>query len=350
MSSFLYTNLERSIEDTSFEYISNLDDYKALSHILDVIIIEKIKKPIIQGVFQKISKLFKKTIDDLTKMVKSDGRSLEISKLESYIKSSSKKIILVRNENYNSFASYAKGFEDGDKIKTVSNKTVFYNVGQLETSGSISVVPTNANVFLSSLLYAYTLLFSDNFYSRQSVDVLIQISKIFYTVVLGSFGKKSGLLVGSRKEKEILFFLVSSFVYSLYGDKESPDKMKNFLQVSASTTGSSHFKEYINAISNADMKKKGEIFNSDNFDSLFKLSHLCKNLGLMEVSESEMKVQWFRLLSVYGVMALENYARLVAYIVATYIPNSYFTSTLKVYNKASYEYLVEYYAKELFSY
>lgn len=350
MSTFSYTNLERSVEDSSFEYVSNLDDYKALGHILDVIIIEKIKKPIIQGVFQKISKLFKETIEDLSRMVKADKKSIDISKLEGYIKSPHKKIILVKAANYNSFASYDKGFEDGDKYKTVSNKTVFYNVAQLETSGSISVVPTNANVFLSSLLYAYALLFSDNFYNRQSVDVLIQVSKIFYTVILGSFGKKSGLLVGARKEKEYLFFLVASFVYSLYGDKTSPDKMKNFLLVSASTTGSAHLREYINAISNADMKKKGDIFNSDNYDSLFKLSYVAKSLNLLEVSESEIKVQWFRLLSIYGVMALENYARLVAYMVATLIPNSYFTSTLKVYNKASYEFLVEYYMKELFSY
>ena len=350
MSSFIYTKLERSIQDTSFEYITNLDDYKALSHILNVIIIEKAKKPILQGVFSKILHVLNNTISGLEKITKSDGKSIDVGKLESFIKAGSKKIILVRNEEYNSFASFPKGFEDS-KLESNDSNAVLYNVGQLETSGSISVVPTNANVFMSSMLYTYTLLFSSQFFVRQNVDILIHIAKIYYTIMLSSFGKKSGLLVGSRKEKEFLFFLIASFVYSIYVpmEKQSIDKLKSFLSVSASSTGSSFLKEYFHAIINVSLKTKDSL-DPVNYRTLFDLSYVAKQLNLMTVSESEIKIQWFRLLSIYGVMALENYSRFTAYIVSTFIPNSYFTSTLKVYNKASYEYLVEYYLKELFSF
>ena len=349
MPMFTYANLEKSIQSTSFEYITNIDDYKAFSHILDVIIIEKAKKPIVQGVLNNVSTLMKKTITELEKITENDGRSINIGKLEAYVRTNSKKIILVRNEDYNSFASYVDNFEEEKNLNGVSNKTVLYNVGQLETSGSVSVVPTNANLFLSSILYAYTMLFSDKFYERMSTDVLVHISKIYYTVILSSFGKKSGLLVGSRKEKEFLFFLCASFTYALYAKGDS-EKFKNFLNMAASSTGSAYIREYINAISNVNMKSASNIFDYHNYDSLFNFSYVAKGMNILEVSESEIKIQWFRLLSIYGVMGLENYIRFVAYIVATYIPNSYFTSTLKVYNKASYEYLVEYYIKELFSY
>lgn len=354
MSTFTYTKLEKSIQDTSFEYITNLDDYKALSHILDVIVMEKAKKPIIQGVFHKVSAMLKNTIVVLEKMIKSGEENIiDLAKLQAYAKSSAtKKILLVRNEEYNSFASYVSGFEDADKIETVENKTVLYNVGQLETSGSISVVPTNANVFLSSMLYAYALLFSNQFYDRQNTDVLVQIAKVFYTVILSNFGKKSGLLVGARREKEFLFLLVASFTYAMYASKErqTSDKLKNFLMVAASQTGTAYIKEYLGKISNIDLKVKSDAFSPTNYNSLFNLTYVAKQLELLTISESEIKIQWFRILSIYGVMALENYARLVAYLVGTYIPNSYFTSALKVYNQASYDYLVEYFLKELFSY
>jgi len=350
---FKYVKMEKSIEDTSFEYITNLDDYKAMYHVLTVLSTEKIKKPILAGIFKKIVRMIDETIQVLSKITKSDGKSIDVGKLSTYMKNkSTKKILLVKNEDYNSFASYVSNFED-DKIEHVVKKTVLYNVGQLETSGSISIIPSNANVFLSSLLYSYTLLFSEKFYQRQNIDIFVNVTKIYYTVILGSFGKKSGLLVGSRKEKEFLFFLCASFVYSIYSkeEKKNSDNLKAFLRVAASHTGSSYVREYEHKISNVmTLYKPNDVFNPENYNSLSNLARVAKGLKILEVSESEIKIQLFRLLGVYGILGVENYIRFVAYMVATYIPNAYFASTLKVYNKSSYEFLVEYYTKELFSF
>ena len=151
---YKYTKLETSIEETSFEYILNLDDYKALLHILNIISVEKIKKPLLSGLFKKIISLFDNTIKRLSYFTKGDGKTIDIDKLKTFTKDNSvKKIILVKSDDYGSFASYTSGVEDNpDKLKN-GPKTILYNIGQLETSGSISVVPTNANVFLSNLLY-----------------------------------------------------------------------------------------------------------------------------------------------------------------------------------------------------
>lgn len=346
---YQYTKIETSIEDTSFQYISNLDDYKAMHHILDVISSEKLKQPILIGVFQKISKIMGRTISKLEKSSK-DGRTIDIAKLKAYANDKSEpKIILVNNPDYNSFASYRSKYEEKDNLIKKESRTIFYNIGQLETSGSISVVPTNANVFMSSLLYAYTLLFSDFFYDRQTLDVMVNIAKIYYTIILSSFGRKSGLLVGSRQEKEMLFFLCCSFVYSIYSKTASSDKLELFLKMAASNSGSSYLQEYFHKISNINLKYESDIFNPENYDSLFHLARNAKSMGILEITESDIKIQMFRLLGVYGVLGMENYIRFVAYMISTFIPNAYFASTIKVYQKSSYEYLVEYYIKELYN-
>ena len=352
MSKFTYVTIDKSIEETSFEYITNLDDYKAMYHILEVLMAEKLRKPILNGIFTKITRMMKKTIDELSKLTKTDGKSIDVSKLIAYTHDkSTRKIILVKNEEYTSFASYINNFEDG-KEKTIVNKTVLYNVGQLETSGSISVIPTNANVFLSSILYAYALLFSDKFYSRQNLDVMVNVAKLYYTVILSSFGKKSGLLVGAREQKEYLFFLTCAFIYSIYArdDKLNSANLNQFILASASSTGSAHLAQFLHKLANVNLKDNDDKFNPENFNTLFLYSNVFKQMKLLEVGESEIKIQLFKLLGIYGVMGLENYARFVAYILGTYIPNAYFASTLKVFNKASYVYLVEFYAKELFNF
>jgi hypothetical protein len=350
--SFNYVKIEESIEDTNFEYITNLDDYKALGHILTVISAERLKSPILVGIFGKISKMLSDTIDKLSRMTGSDKKRIDLNKLKAYAKDKSvKKIILVKNENYNCFASYPSNMEVQDKLERGMPKTVFYNVSNLETSGSISVVPTNANVFMSSLLYSYSLLFSQEFYKRQNVDVMINIAKVVYTLILSSFGKKSGLLVGSRVEKEMLFFLCASFIFSIYAKEPSKNSntLRDFLRAAASSSGSSHLKTYFTKLSKIDLKHSKDMFNPENYNSLFALSRNAKNMGLLEISESDIKIQYFRLLGIYGTLGLENYIRFVAYIISTYIPNVYFNSTLKVYNKSSYEFLTEYYLKELYS-
>jgi hypothetical protein len=55
--SYNYVKIEKSIEDTNFEYVTNLDDYKALGHILSVISTERLKSPILVGIFGKILKM-----------------------------------------------------------------------------------------------------------------------------------------------------------------------------------------------------------------------------------------------------------------------------------------------------
>lgn len=350
---YKYSRIETSIENTSFRYITNLDDYKAMGHILNVLLSDKINKPILAGVFKNIIKIFNKTTERLSHMTsKNNHNIIDQSKLEKYIKDKSeRKIILVKNEEYQSFASFSKGLEVSGNLEKESIKTILYNVGQLETSGSISVIPTNANVFLSSILYAYALMFSKEFYQRQNVDVLINISKIIYTVILSSFGRKSGLLIGSRLEKEKLFFLCASFVYSIYAKSENnnSDKLLKFLRYSASNTGSQSLKDYLIKITNINLTDTKDAFNPINYDTLFKLSRNAKFLNLLQVSETDIRVQLFRLLGLYGMLGFENYPRLVAYLISTYLPNTYFSSTLKVYQKQSYEYLVTYYIKELFS-
>lgn len=348
---FQYAKIETSIEDTSFEYVSNLDDYKAMHHILNVMASEKLKYPELIGIFNKLSKVFDKTIERLNRLVDSDGKSIDVERLATFASDGSvQKILLVRNEDYNCFATYPKGFEESTRFEDSSPKTVYYNVGQLETSGSVSVIPNNANVFLSSMLYSYALLHSDTFYKRQNLEVFINIAKTIYAIILQSFGKKSGLLVGSRIEKEMLFFLTCSFIFSIYARKDlrSSDKLQAFLRSAASNTGSSYLNEYLHKISN--VVSGDDIFSPDHYSDMFKYSKLTKNMGLLEMSESDMKIQLFRLLGIYGVLSFENYPRFTSYMIATHIPNPYFTSTTKMYNKASYQYLVEYYLKELFNY
>lgn len=351
MTSYKYTKLEKSIEDVDFEYVSNLDDYKAMLHILSVLANEKLKLPELVGIFNKMVKVLKDSIARFSKITKGENL-IDIDKLKVLSSDQSfKKIILVKNEEYNSFASYKSGYEENDKMQKKSASTVYYNVGQLETSGSVSIVPSNANVFLSSMLYTYTLLFGDKFYERQTTDVFVNIAKMVYTIILSSFGKKSGLLVGARMEKEYLFFLTASLIFSIYAKDsiKTSKHLESFLKASATQTGSAYFREYSHKVTNSGTVKVEDPFDPNNYDSFLKYTKICQSMKLLEISESDLKIQIFRLLGLYGILSFENYPRFVAYMLSTHIPNSYFTSTLKVYNKSSYQYLVEFYLKEMFT-
>ena len=350
MKSFKYTTLPLSIEDTPFSYVTNIDDYRTMYHILEVVVNEKATNAIYKGVFQKILKTLSNTINVLSKNLK-DSKTIDTGKLERLIKNGDKLLILVNNEDYYSFACYPKGFEENnDKIVYSNPPSVLYNVGQLESSGSISVVPSNSSVFLSSLLYAYGLLNGNNFYRKINIEALSHISIIYYNIMVQSFGRKSGLLTGERIKKEKLFFLCCCFTYSLYvPDNKSLANLKQFLAYCASNTGSAHYTEFLNSLAQVIPENK-DIWDTSNYNELQKFSSLARKLDLLEISESEMKIQWFKLLGTYGVMALENYARFAAYIVASLLANSYITSTIKMYNTASYVYLSEYFAKDLYTF
>lgn len=350
MPSFTYTKLPLSIEETPFSYVTNIDDYRTLSHILDVIVNEKVNDPLLKGVFNKIGHVINNTINVLSKSLK-DSKTIDLSKLEKLVKNGNGLFILVNNPKYFSFACYPKGFEnDEEKVVYSHAPSVLYNVGQLESTGSISVVPSNANVFLSSLLYAYTLMNNDKFYTKMNIDVLCQMAIIYYNIMISSFGRKSGLLVSERKKKEMLFFLSACFTYSLYvPNNKSLANLKQFLGYCASNSGSMYGNEFALQLSKS-LNDSVDIWDTKNYDSLYKLSNIARSMNLLEVSESEMKIQWFKTLGNYGVMALENYIRFSAYIIGTSMPNSYLTSTMGVYNKNAYEYLVRYLIKDLYSF
>ena len=350
MQTFTYSKIPMSIEDTPFSYVVNIDDYRTMAHIIDIIVQEKITNDLMRGVFNNIKKVFRETIGQLSKMLK-DETTIDQTKLERYMRSANRSIILVNNAEYMSFASYGKDFEADESLFTfASPKCVLFNVGQLEATGSISVVPSNANVFLSSLLYAYVLSLSNELYNRLNVDVLVQITKIYYTVMLNSFGRKSGLFVSERRKKETRFFLTACFVHSIYVPKnKAMTNIKDFLSYASANTGSMYLQEFFHKIINATEDSAKDVWSGSTYNSIEKFCNLAKRLDLLEVGETEVKIQWFKTLGNYGVMALENYPRLVAYICATYIPNTYMTSTLKIYNKAAYEYLLEYFIRDIHS-
>lgn len=350
MDTFTYSKIPLSIEDTPFSYVINIDDYRTLSHILEVIVQEKVSHPILKGIFNKILKTIDNTTNSLSKCLK-DSRTIDLKKLERLTKNGEKLLILVNNPDYYSFASYTKGFENNvDNLVFSNAKCVLYNVGQLEFTGSISVVPSNANVFLSSLLYAYTLLNNAKLYNKLNTDVLCNLGIVYYSMMLSSFGRKSGLLVSERRKKEFLFFLSQSLVYSIYvPNNKSIANLKQFLAYCSSVGGNAYLNEYLVSLSKVINESK-DIWDKDNYNSFEKLSILARRLDLLEISESEMKIQWFKLLGNYGVMGLENYPRICAYVCATYLPNSYLNSTMKIYNKNSYEYLMEYLLKDLYTF
>lgn len=350
MDTFTYSKVPLSIEDTPFSYIVNIDDYRTLCHILDVIVQEKVTNPIMKGIFHKIGKTLENTTNALTKCLK-DSKTIDLKKLERLVKGGDRLIILVNNPDYYSFASYTKGFEsNSDNLVFTNAKSVLYNVGQLESSGSISVVPSNANVFLSSLLYAYALLNNSKLYNKMNIEVLYNISVIYYTIMIQAFGRKSGLLVSERKKKEMLLFLCACFTYGIYvPNNKSLSNLRQFLSYVASNSGSSYMNDFFISL-NKVMNESNDIWDKKNYDSLEKLSIYARRMGLLEISESEMKIQWFKVLGNYGVMALENYPRFAAYICGTYLPNSYLTSSMKMYNKASYEYVMEYILKDIYTF
>lgn len=351
MSSFKYNKIPLSIQETPCSYVTSIDDYKTMAHIMDVIVNEKITNEYLSGIFRNIKKIFNGTIDALSRSMK-DSRNIDQSKLEKHIKSGNRFIILTNNEQYPSFASYPKGYEeDIEKLVFSVPPSVLYNVGMLENTGSVSVVPSNANVFLSSLIYAYALMCSSKMYMKLNQDILLNISKIYYTLLLTAFGRRSGLMVGSRESKEYLFFLSCCLSYGLYVPKnKAMMNLKDYLAYCASNSGSVHLNQFLHKyINNSSLTKKDNPWDPSNCDNLLKLSNLARTMDLLQASESEIKVQWFKTLGSYGVMALENYPRFVAYIASTVIPNAYITTTVKQYNKPAYEYLVEYYIKELYS-
>lgn len=350
MPSFTYSKIPMSIQETPFSYETSMDNYLTMQHIMDVVVKEKITDEYLQGIFNNIRKVFSRTIDSLKRVMK-DSRNIDQSGLEKLVRSGNSNIILCNNEHYMSFASYPDGFEtDKDKLVFSNPPSILYNVGMLENTGSISVVPSNANVFLSSLLYAYALMNNVRMYSRMNNDILHRISTIYYTLMIQAFGRKSGLLVSEREKKEQLFFLTCCLVYSIYVPRnKSLGNLKDFLGYCASSSGSSYLSTFLHKMVNTRLTKKDEPFNPENYDNLMKFANIAREMELLETSESEIKIQWFKILGSYGVMALEDYPRFVAYICGTAIPNAYIASTIRAYEKTSYQYLLGYFIKELFN-
>ena len=350
MPSFTYSKIPMSIQETPFSYITSLDDYLTMQHIMDVVVKEKITNEYLLGIFNNIRRVFSRSISDLERCVKT-GKTIDQDKLARLVKTGNNDLILVSNEHYMSFASYPENFENSDdNIVFSSPSSVLYNVGMLENTGSISVVPSNANVFLSSLLYSYALMNNVRLYSRMNQDILHNIAKIYYNIIMNAFGRKSGLIVSEREKKEHLFLLTCCLVYGMYCPRNKVmGNLKDFISYCSSAEGNMYLSSFLHKLVNTRLVKSSEPFNPENYDNLLKFANCAREMELLETGESEMKIQWFKMMGSYGVMALENYPRFVAYICATVIPNAYISSVVRVYNKAAYEYLMTYFVKELYN-
>jgi len=340
---FKYINLQDSIyESPDFSFILKLNEWIGFTHITDILTDQKIKDPNLKEIFKnKITKILFDEIDYLSRF---DNKNINKNLLDQYCRNDiapNKKIILCRSDEYNNIASF---FPNQEFENNTEKNTIFLNMSLLEKASSNGIIPSNANIILSALIYTYTLLVLDN--TEPTEKHLIILSKIFTTLFMSIFGRQFSLQTADEEIKESFSFIISSFIYSKFSTNPTNHNLVYFLRKVSATYNLKYINYYFKFINSFNLPYN--IHNSitpENFDNINKLVKVFNVTKIMEIDINSFIIKLFKFIGLYGLMSFSKYDRLVAYFIATNFPNTNFTTVLKVYNKQSYDTLIKEFIK-----